>query len=262
MRCGGVVLRARAGVSLPLLLLALALPAPAARADLFTASDPIFGRPVLLRGNLELFTYRPDVTVERPWIARQLARDRSYGSGTAAASILSDRRAMDASVASNDYASAYSVEATSAAAADASLRTGGTDDILAERALAGALGDHTVSEEEMMALVAQVPGFAVALADALTTFSDSALRLAVNLRRFLGGKGAIDWAAVFRNREALSHRRAEALAKSGGHFASKTDEIEDAAQRGASVKRAVRSALKIVLGVGIGLLLWLLVRRM
>ncbi len=262
MRSGWTGAGARAGFGLALSLIALLLPARAARADLYAASDAMFGRPMLTRGNLELYTYLPHVSVERPWIARQLARERSWGSGTTTASILSDRRAMDASVETTSYASAYSVNATDAAAADASLMAGGTDDIVYDRALVGALESKALTEEELMALVAQVPGFAVALADALTGFSDSTLRLAVSLRRFLQGRGAIDWAAVFRNREALTHRRADAIAKSGGNYAARTDDADDPSQKGSGVKRAVRSALKIVLGVGIGLLLWLLVRRM
>ena len=120
----------------------------------------------------------------------------------------------------------------------------------------GALIEMT--EEDMMATLADVPDTALRVADALMSFSDRSIAFLASLRGLLAGR-KIEWGKIMDGRRSLQARKARNL-DSMGQNTRETETEEEA--RDAAFRRAVRSILKILLGITIGLSLWFVVRSM
>ncbi len=116
-----------------------------------------------------------------------------------------------------------------------------------------------MTEADMMATLAEVPDGALKVADGLISFTDSSILFLASLRGLLAGNSKIDWTRIMeggRNLQTSSARNLESM----GENRRATETEEEA--RDAAFRRAVRSILKILLGITIGLSLWFVVRSM
>jgi len=116
------------------------------------------------------------------------------------------------------------------------------------------------------AAIASLPGFAKGLAGAMTEFSDGAVDLVAGLSSMLAGV-RLDWGQIFRDREELqSDRQKEAekekqkRAKQKGADELAKERMRRELQR-VKVKQVVQSIFKILIGLGLGVAFWLVVRR-
>jgi len=130
-----------------------------------------------------------------------------------------------------------------------------------DAATATVFADLGLSETEIADLIAEVPELAVMMADYAIAFGDGTVSLAVSLSRLFSGL-RIDWSSTFANRETLMSSRARAIREQTNRGGSPQQNAEtEAAVRAYKIKKVVRSVFKIVVGVGIGLVFWVLVRR-
>jgi len=103
-----------------------------------------------------------------------------------------------------------------------------------------------------------VPEVALLMADYLIDFADSAYYLAANLRRLLGQDPGVDLELLFRNRPHLRGGQMESKSRKGPAEARK----QARRTKNINVKKVVRSVFKILLGIAIGLILWMVVRKL
>ena len=116
------------------------------------------------------------------------------------------------------------------------------------------------------AAIASLPVFAKGVAGAMTEFSDGAIDLVAGLSSMLATAG-LDWGQIFRDREELqSDRQKEAekekqkRAKQKGADELAKERMRRELQR-VKVQQVVKSIFKILIGLGLGVAFWLVVRR-
>ena len=139
----------------------------------------------------------------------------------------------------------------------------GGEGFTAPDSLAGEGSLAAITESLVDGAVNELPGFAFDVVDALYSFSDNALNMVFELKASVAGK-TFDWTSFFKNRRELQSDRTK---KTQSRKLHKYDpDAEARARIQAKLERmrfrkVVRSLFKILLGVGIGLFFWLIVRR-
>lgn len=125
------------------------------------------------------------------------------------------------------------------------------------------MGVGGIAEAAVDDAVDELPGFAFDVVDALFSYSDNARNLVFELKAAAVGR-SFDWTSFFRNRRDLQSERTK---KSMNRRLSGIDpDAQARARLEARLKRmrfrkVVRSLLKILIGVAIGLGMWMIVRR-
>jgi len=119
-------------------------------------------------------------------------------------------------------------------------------------------GLTTFSEEDLLLGLQDIPELAVQMADAMIAFTDGFSRLAMHLAMLFSKSSGSHWSKVFANREGLQSTRAR---QAHIRSQSKAKPESSKAKASGSLKRVARSTFKIFLGVCIGLVFLMFMRK-
>jgi len=205
------------------------------------------------------YRYVPTVRQTESWGARELRRMRETAGAASRGPGMPDAREFAKAFRSRDLDPNADVEGMPAPErlkpllADA----GGADTNQPFIDVGLALPAEVLAPEEGVQLLAGIPESAVKLADYVIAYTDGTMFLILNLKTVLKTQVEIDWEALLHDDETIegTQRRvakARMRAKAEG-------EVESSA---ATTRFVVRSTFRIVIGVSIGLLLWIIVRKL
>ncbi len=249
-----------------LLLLGLALLAEGARADTLNLAEGGF-TPSALKNSRNIFGYVPRLKRKETWASRQVramrarSSDRRYRAARAmqdegAASARRRDRELSTSSGSNSLGSIN--------LSNAIEESGGTDSVPLTGVSEGTSGMTIafVATDVELARMVGVPDSAITVATAVIDLTDKATAAALSIQGLLARELNIDWTLFFKN---TGTPREGDIAESGerkDHGGDTADEDSEKFVAVANRRRAVRSAFNIGLGLLIGILMWVVARKL
>jgi len=250
-------------------LLVCALLGTGARADTLDLAESGYVPDTLGQGRM-VYGYVPRLQHDRSWAGRQLramreraserrtrAKIKSYRDETMEA-----HRRRERELSSDLEGTALETTMLSTAAGE-----GGTEVVPRSGGAAGTSGMaiEFMATDVELARMAGVPESALTMATAVIDLTDKATNLALSLQGVLARQLDIDWRKFFRDRDFGSPDADEdekQRGRGGGGGGGAADEESARYVAVARRRRAVRSALNIILGILIGVVLWMIARRL